>query len=83
MIPDEGMRQNLRSNDHSAGDIEAVKFFLSAGMSPDAADGGYTALLEAARRGHGGVALRTTDSDGAIFRGLFLGLGPLIGFTLS
>jgi ankyrin repeat protein len=40
-----------------AGDIEAVKLFLSAGMSPDASDGGYTALLEAARRGHGGVAL--------------------------
>jgi acetoin utilization deacetylase AcuC-like enzyme len=35
-------------------------------MSPDAADGGYTALLEAARRGHGGVALELAKAGADI-----------------
>jgi ankyrin repeat protein len=39
-----------------AGDLESVKLFLTAGISPDAAADGASALLEAARRGHDAVA---------------------------
>jgi len=37
--------------------LEVVRLFLSAGMSPDVQDQGYTPLLEAARRGYSEMAL--------------------------
>jgi ankyrin repeat protein len=40
-----------------AGDRDNVRLFLSAGMSADAGEAGYTALLEAARRGYGEIVL--------------------------
>jgi ankyrin repeat protein len=49
-----------------AGDIGVIKLFLSAGMSPDAAGGGYTALLEAARRGYGEAVLDLAEAGAHI-----------------
>jgi ankyrin repeat protein len=49
-----------------AGDVETVQLFLSAGMSPNAAERGYTALLEAARRGHGAVVLELAKAGADI-----------------
>jgi ankyrin repeat protein len=48
------------------GDLETVKLYLSAGMSPDAADRGYTALLEAARRGHEEIALELLEAGAQV-----------------
>lgn len=39
------------------GDIEAVRLFLSAGMSPDEGYTGLPPLMEATRRGHSDIAL--------------------------
>ncbi len=39
------------------GDVESLQLYLAAGMSPDTAGEGSSALLEAARRGHQEVAL--------------------------
>jgi ankyrin repeat protein len=49
-----------------SGDVESVRLFLAAGMSPDAAEAGYPALLEAARRGHEAVALDLIAAGAAI-----------------
>lgn len=49
-----------------AGRPEAVKLFLSAGMSPDVQDYGYTPLLEAARRGDRETALELIESGADI-----------------
>jgi hypothetical protein len=46
-----------------AGDSEAVKLFLSAGMSPHVAGGGYTALLEAARHDTGEFAYENAGAS--------------------
>ena len=43
------------------GDIEAVRLFLSAGMSPDEKNGGLPPLLEATRRGYSDIALVLID----------------------
>ncbi len=45
-----------------AGDLEGVKLFLSAGISPDSPGDGYTALLEATRRGHDKIALELINA---------------------
>ena len=48
------------------GDTETVGLFLAAGMSPDAQDGGYTPLLEAARRGYEEMAAALIDGGADI-----------------
>jgi hypothetical protein len=53
-----------------AGDSEAVKLFLSAGMSPHVAGGGYTALLEAARHDTGEFAYENARRLKAVREGL-------------
>lgn len=45
-----------------SGDLETVRLYLAAGISPDAASGGYTAILEAARRGHEEIALELVEA---------------------
>jgi ankyrin repeat protein len=49
-----------------AGDLESVNLFLAAGISPDAAEDGASALLEAARRGQGAVALRLVEAGARV-----------------
>lgn len=44
------------------GDIEAVRLFLSAGMSPDMRNEGLPPLVEATRRGHSDIALALIDA---------------------
>lgn len=44
------------------GNIEAVRLFLSAGMSPDEKNAGLPPLLEASRRGHSEVALALIEA---------------------
>jgi len=44
------------------GNIEAVRLFLSAGMSPDEKNDGLPPLLEASRRGHSEVALALIEA---------------------
>lgn len=46
------------------GQTEVVRLFLSAGMSPDVQDQGFTPLLEAARRGYSEMAQELIE-DGA------------------
>jgi ankyrin repeat protein len=45
-----------------AGDLETVRLFLAAGMSPNTEDQGYAALLEAARRGHEKIAVKLMET---------------------
>lgn len=49
-----------------AGEVEAVRLFLAAGMSPDTEDQGYTALLEATRRGHEKTALELIEAGARV-----------------
>ncbi len=44
------------------GNIEAVRLFLSAGMSPDKTNEGLPPLLEATRRGHSEIALALIET---------------------
>jgi len=44
------------------GNTEAVRLFLSAGMSPDKKNEGLPPLLEATRRGHSEIALALIDA---------------------
>jgi len=45
-----------------SGDTEIVRLFLTAGMSPDVRDQGFTPLLEAARRGYEEIASALIDA---------------------
>lgn len=49
-----------------AGEVETVRLFLAAGMSPDTEDQGYAALLEAARRGHEKIALELIEAGAGV-----------------
>jgi ankyrin repeat protein len=49
-----------------AGEVEAVRLFLAAGMSPDAVDQGNAAILEAARRGHEKIALELIEAGARV-----------------
>jgi ankyrin repeat protein len=60
------------------GNVEVVQLFLSAGMSPDAAEDGYTALLEATRRGHGAVVLELAKAGADIEAKDPYGVTPLM-----
>jgi hypothetical protein len=48
------------------GEIEAVRLFLLAGMSPDEGNQGLSPLVEATRRGHSDIALVLIDAGADI-----------------
>jgi ankyrin repeat protein len=66
-----------------AGDAEIVKLFIGAGMPPDARDGGFTPLLEAARRGHEEVVSVLIDAGADVDVPDSYGVTPLMFSLIS
>jgi ankyrin repeat protein len=66
-----------------SGDVEIVRLFLAAGMSPDVRDQGFTPLLEAARRGHEEVASALIDAGANVDDTDPYGVTPLMFSLIS